>query len=291
MRRLRDLRVSGSTGVRYADEVLACLDHWRTTGTWPAELHAVDEAVADSIEYLWAEGGLCSRARFLVAGIQHFIPASRRYLDLSWSLVRTWQRMQPPIRAVPFSASLVLALAALARARAAADVSVLLLVGFEAMLRTGELFSLRRQDVMPTARGAVLRLNATKMGVRQARAEMVQVHAPITVGALLDYVRTLDDGAALSARSPPQLRLWLRSLLRELGLHQVHYTWYSLRRGGATCDFLEHGSLETTLLRGRWACGRTARIYIEQAVADSVEATLTHVQQQRIARLAATWQS
>ena len=133
----------------------------------------VDDAVAEYVESLWAEGGLCSRARFLVACIQHSVPSARRHLDLSWALIRTWQRMEPPVRAVPLSCSLALAFAALARIKRAPDIAVLLLVGFEAMLRTGELFALRESDVQFTSQGAVLRLALTKMGVRQARAEMV----------------------------------------------------------------------------------------------------------------------
>ncbi len=110
------------------------MDFWRATGAWPVRLDEMDDAVAEYVECLWAEGGLCSRARFLVAGIQHFIPAARRHMDLSWSLVRTWQQMEPPIRAVPLSCEMVLALAALARLRRAPDIAVLLLVGFGAIL-------------------------------------------------------------------------------------------------------------------------------------------------------------
>ena len=42
---------------------------------------------------------------------------------------------------------------------------------------------------------------------------------------------------------------------------------YSLRRGGATWSFLNHGSMERTLLRGRWSSSATARIYLQDAVA------------------------
>jgi hypothetical protein len=127
------------------------------------------------------------------------------------------------------------------------------------------------------------------MGVRQARAEMVQVHSPVTVALLRRAVAGRPDGGALAQRSPAQLRVALRSLLTSLGLDGVRYTWYSLRRGGATTDFLEHGSLEATLVRGRWACGRTARMYIEQAVADSVTAALSPRQAALVRTYAARW--
>ena len=42
---------------------------------------------------------------------------------------------------------------------------------------------------------------------------------------------------------------------------------YSLRRGGVTWNFLQHGSMEKTLLRGRWQSTSSARIYLTDSVA------------------------
>ncbi len=229
--RLRDHRVSTRTGGRYASEVMRCVRFWRQVGLWPRSLEELDDAVAEFLEFMWSEGGRSSSARFLVAGIQHCLPNARRHLRLSWTLVRTWARMEPPARAVPFSCDLVLALGVMAMERGWSDVAVLLLVGFEAMLRTGEAFQLEARDVLFTAQGAVLRLAHTKMGVRQARAEMVQVHSPVTVALLRRAVAGRPDGGALAQRSPAQLRAALRSLLTVLGLDGVRCTWYSLRRG------------------------------------------------------------
>ena len=75
------------------------------------------------------------------------------------------------MRAAPFSCEQALALAAKALERDWGDVAVLLLVGFEAMLRTGEIFGLSVPDVMFASRGAVPQLTATKMGGRQARGD------------------------------------------------------------------------------------------------------------------------
>ena len=281
--------MSARTAGRYAEQVLSCTEYWRGVGVWPGTLLELDDAVAEYLEFVWAEGGHGSSARFLVAGIQHFLPSAKRHLELSWTLVRTWARMEPPTRAVPFSCEQVLALAARAVERQWSDVALLLHVGFEAMLRTGEIFGLAAPDVMFTPRGAVLQLTATKMGGRQARAEMVQIHSGITLGLLRRQLSELDAAAPLSPRKPSQLRMALRSLLDDFGLGALRFTWYSLRRGGATADFLEHGSLEATLVRGRWACGRTARIYIEQAVADSVTAGLSSGLKARLRAYASRW--
>jgi hypothetical protein len=286
---LRDLRVSTVTAVRYAEHVLRCTRFWASVGLTPRTFDELDAAVAEFLEELWADGGASTTARYVVAGVQHFVPSARRSLELSWSLVRTWGRLEPPTRAVPLSCTLVLALAARACERDWRDVATMLLVGFEAMLRTGELFNLLSTDVMFMERGAVIRLVSTKMGIRQGRSEMVQLHCPVVLNLLRSHVRSLAAGARLSTRTPQQLRVCLRDLVGDFNLSHVRYTWYSLRRGGATADFLEHGSMETTIVRGRWATGRTARLYVEQAVADSVTAVLDRAQADRISDYASRW--
>eukprot|EP00971_Amphidinium_carterae_P295255 5863489-Amphidinium_carterae.1 len=57
---------------------------------------------------------------------------------------------------------------------------------------------------------------------------------------------------------------------------------YSLRTGGATCDFLRHGSMETTLLKGRWASSRTARLHLASAALAYARLTLTDTQTRRL---------
>ncbi len=56
-----------------------------------------------------------------------------------------------------------------------------------------------------------------------------------------------------------------------LDLGQYNIAPYSLRRGGGVFGFLQHGSLETTLIRGRWDHGSTAISYPQEAVTASTE--------------------
>ena len=51
--------------------------------------------------------------------------------------------------------------------------------------------------------------------------------------------------------------------------------WYSVRRGGASYDFASHGLMERTLLRGRWESVKSARVYVNEALACSVAASLS----------------
>ena len=59
------------------------------------------------------------------------------------------------------------------------------------------------------------------------------------------------------------------------GLPLSNLTLYAMRRGGATHDFQQHFSMGKTMELGRWATEKTARIYIDQAMAQQAQASLT----------------
>ena len=70
---------------------------------------------------------------------------------------------------------------------------------------------------------------------------------------------------ALAAKRSFVFRFFKR-LCTDTRLLALSWRPYSLRRGGATAHFLEHGSLDKTAVRGRWPSTKTARIYINEAV-------------------------
>ena len=78
------------------------------------------------------------------------------------------------------------------------------------------------------------------------------------------------EASNLPPKSPPYRPLGRPGLVRRRSESQV----YSLRRGGCVYDFRSHGCLETTLIRGRWAHATTSRIYLQEAVAESLECNL-----------------
>ena len=94
---------------------------------------------------------------------------------------------------------------------------------------------------------------------------------PELVARMLKYV--LKDrlpGERIVSRPPHQLRKLLKEMIAVFGLSDFNFQWYSLRRGGASYDFSRHGSMEATLLRGRWESVKSARVYVNEALAASV---------------------
>ena len=59
-----------------------------------------------------------------------------------------------------------------------------------------------------------------------------------------------------------------------LGLQEIGFRMYSLRRGGATAFFRKTRSMEAALDRGRWGSSRVARVYLNDGLAREVEINL-----------------
>jgi len=151
------------------------------------------------------------------------------------------------------------------------------LVAFEVFLRTGEILSLRRRDVVLDERKgqtAVLHLGYTKSGKRRGEPESVVLRDESTVLALAWAVEGLEPGDRLVSESPAAFRAGFAADLRGVGLSTEAYKPYSLRRGGATHKFRSGTSMAGVAEIGRWAHLATCRIYVNDAVAEVTRVTL-----------------
>ena len=250
------------------------MSHYGAEDAGPAALvregEDADAFVAGYLEILWAAGAGIAAASNTVAGVAFLCPPLRKRLDLSWMLLRTWRKQEPAGRVLPLTPELVGAMAGLAIEAAAFDFACLLLVSFETMLRGGEAFNLRAADVHDRGTCMVLRIDSSKTTAGKDAAEAVVVRSAAGMRLLRLVVAGLEPSQTLTSRSPNQLRAGLQRLATALGFAGL-FSWHSCRRGGASDMFCRTGSMEQTLVRGRWASTMTARIYIEDAVADLVK--------------------
>ncbi|CAK0891073.1 unnamed protein product [Prorocentrum cordatum] len=270
-----DEPVSAETRRRYGRALRALLAHFGAEQAGADALRGdpedADALVAEYLEGLWASGAGIAAANNTLAGVCFAAPRLRRRLDLSWTLLKAWRHREPASRVLPLTTEAVAAMAGFACAAGAFDVAALLLVGFEGMLRGAEVFALTVGDIVDRGELFVVRISSSKTTAGKDCAEAVVIRSRMAAAFLRIAVRGLGAGARLSWRTPSQLRGALRALARGLGLAGP-ITWHSLRRGGASAFFVRSGSMEATLVAGRWASSATARLYIEGAVADSVRA-------------------
>ena len=118
-------------------------------------------------------------------------------------------------------------------------------------------------------------LHETKSGQRTASSETVAIFDAYLVRMLTIVCRDLTPADFLVGCSPAVFRAKFARLVQEAGVPKCNWKPYSLRRGGATTDFLHHGQLDRTMVRGRWASAKTARLYIDDAVSMQAQLVVT----------------
>lgn len=231
-----------------------------------------DVATGQWLEHIFAEGYPKGYASDGLAALQHYVPEVAGKLRHSWRLLKSWQKMEPPVRVLPISPLMVVAISGACVKLGLTSAAAAFLVGFDTFLRPGELYRLTKQDITWAGGLAVLSLKKTKSGQRRNVAEMVVCHSRVANFWLWKALQHKKPHDLLLDETPSQFRSLFFDLLQHLEV-PGYFSLYSFRRGGATWHFLSQDNIEQTLLRGRWASTSTARIYLQDAAA-----TLSHLQ-------------
>ena len=241
----------------------------------PSSHDQLDEYLSAYVEHLWQEGDPKSLAADTLSGIQDRLPQVRRRLPQAWRLLKTWGKWELPIRAPPLLPELVNAMSAYFITRGRGELALGLQVAFCGLLRTGELLAVQAKDitVRPGKPVAVFNLHETKVSKRRGTQEGVTISQPHLVQQIAAWKSAVSSTAYLIPIPCHAFRSAFREALKFCGLPDT-FKPYSLRRGGATHIFKMTGSYAQVCQAGRWASERTARMYISDSVAASVEITV-----------------
>jgi integrase len=155
----------------------------------------------------------------------------------------------------------------------------LVLLAFDAFLRTGEIYDLQTQDLQYDASSLVVRLLRTKSGQRHGAFEALTVHDPLVLRMWRRLRRTHPDlgapGCYVYPAKTSEFAARFAAALAHFNLSRLQLRVYSLRRGGATAFYKRTGSMDQTLERGRWATRPVGRIYINDGLGKMVEQLIT----------------
>ena len=230
--------------------------------------------LTEYIECLWEEGETKGLAADTLSGVQHFLRTRRRYPG-AWQLLSVWSRLEVPNRAPPLSAHMAMALAGWGLQQGRVDFSAAVLGGFHLSLRIAEILSLSSHliTIGKDFRGGVS-LPWTKTSQQRGAREVITIDDPMVGWIILEALKVSAQSKVLQM-SGPAFRVLFAKGIAALGLTGTGYRPYSIRRGGATHDFLMHHDLQRSLLRGRWGQLRTAKIYVTDGVALVQELKLT----------------
>ncbi|CAK0795565.1 unnamed protein product [Prorocentrum cordatum] len=270
--KLRDARIKASTLARYRGAAQRFVDYLAANNLpLPFTWDDIDICLQDYLEHLWAEGATKGEANDTLSGVQHLL-RTRRRCPGAWQLLTVWGRLEIPQRAPPMPAQVCAALAGWALSRGEVAFAAALLVAFHLCLRTGEALGLSGGVIFlkPCGRG-VVSLPWTNTSCQKGSREHVTLDDPL-VGAIVHM--QLQRDSRLWPGTTRAFHDLFRSGLQQIGRRHLALSPCSLRRGGATHEFLLSGDLSKVMLRGRWSSAGTAKIYIQDGAAIIAEMML-----------------
>lgn len=290
---LRRASLSSATVSQYLASVCEymafCASSPTHAHTAPPDLHAyhyLDACVSSFIAFTYAQrqGRRRQTVVNVVYGLYMVLPAARGCLAMSEQALQGWIRLHPTTPHPPLTWPLVLLIASTMANNGYRHGCLAMLLGFDGLLRISELVGLKIRDVsspVDLRRGisaspsatlitgrTCLRLALTKTGANL----WCELHNPLIAYLLLIHIhdRPHDDRVfdfslpSSNAKGAAAFRIAMASVCRALHLEHCHYTPHSLRHGGATHAVMHLGqSIETVLMRGRWASNSSARIYLQ----------------------------
>ena len=270
---LKELTVQPATRARYDKALTAFLQFLQQNQLkLPFCRDKIDPLAAEYMEHLWVTGAGRGLASDTLAALQDQDPRLKGQLQLSWRLLKTWHTHEIPSRAPPFPEYILHCLVGWALTKHNFNFAVSLLVGFYAILRTGELLAIQRRHISFSVQSgvAVITLGFTKGGKRMGVAESVTLTHDLALRFLRQWMQLTSDTQGFCS-SPAQWRATFSQGLQELKLSDFEFRPYSLRRGGATWYFSKYNSLDRVMVMGRWQAARTARIYLNESLATLAE--------------------
>eukprot|EP00971_Amphidinium_carterae_P264538 5247807-Amphidinium_carterae.2 len=220
--------------------------------------------MGEFIEHLWATGAAHSVAGYVISGAQFFL-RTKRVFPVSWSLWATWGKLEVPRRAPPLPAYAWGAWPEFCFWQCEFSFAAVLLLGFVGLLRTAELLSLQRWQLQWHGTTLHVHLPQTKSGGRHGHTENVIITEPSAATLLHALVGARAAAEYVWPYSASHFRQRFSSMTDSLGMSSWNLQPYSLRRGGATAQFLHHNNYDALMDRGRWKHLRTCRLYVDQS--------------------------
>eukprot|EP00438_Fugacium_kawagutii_P002080 Skav207473 [mRNA] locus=scaffold1054:29778:30473:- [translate_table: standard] len=218
-----------------------------------------------------------------MSGLRRYLPEARWRVPRARQFFTNWQSTHVSKQAAPLPPEVALAFAGLAIQTRQAPLACMILVGFLAFLRTGEMVKLHPSKMtVDLSEGRILiALPSTKTSRQREETVCVQDHrlaklVSVSLVALRDQ--------PFWPQSLHSFRATFRAFCEYFDLQQFEFTPYSVRRGGASFAFAEGAPFDELLVRGRWQSNRTARLYLDSGRAALIQTRLTPRQRQLISR-------
>lgn len=247
--------------------------------SWKALTSSVD-AVGHALRayglYLFSEGYPRYLLVYAITGMQDLMPETKYRLGGAWQVDRKWQHHEPGQCRAVLPAIAIRAVATIGALWGACKWSVLVLLGFSAMLHPGELILLCRRDLVFPSDVAndmacmFIHLQNPKTA-RFARRQHARIDDSQVIRLAEAAFGSLDLGSRLFPGSMASFRRFWNSVMQRLGIpfkqSEKGATPGSLRGSGATYMYTCTQDIPLIAWRGRWARTKTLEFYLQEVAA------------------------
>lgn len=273
---LQNLALAPASTKSYNKSLRSFLSHARLSTQQLLSLPAptLDRLLSLYIQHSYNTSSPFTYASHALHAVIFHRPDVKASMFVSRQCIKGWERVKKTLSYPPLTWEITVAIACNMAQRGLHGPAVACLVAFDCYLRVGELTRIRLRDVvlpndprMGRAHSAMaVCLAQTKTGKNQS----VALDRQPVCDVLCAWVHRISSTAGtgnpyIFAFSPDYLRRALRQSCLELGLSHCHYVPHSFRHGGASADFLIHGSIERVQFRGRWKQMESLRTYVQSA--------------------------
>ena len=262
---LRDSGITAKTRQRYHLALAALLPIIADIG----HIADLDGVCEDWVEWKWSSGSTLGSVGDALCGLQFYWPEAKGSLRATWRLYKNWRRLEVPTRAPPMPVSIIRAFVSYMLQREQYAFAFLLALGFHTYLRTGEMLELQFRDLQLGKSTGIVTIRGGKSGLRNNMDEAIAIYdkGVLELGHIARIVSGhTSESQRIWSHSGTLFRKMFTSCVEHFKL-QLELKPYSLRRGGATHDYMKKGVLEPILLRGRWHSLAVARLYLEDGLA------------------------
>jgi integrase len=233
----------------------------------------IDDLACEYVQERFDENpasGQRNEMQYVLSGLLMIAPQLRGHMGRTARALRGWRRLVQPQPTTPATWGITLLLSAWLFAHGYAQAGLLSLLSFDCYLRAHEALNLLNTDIIWQGDVRLGKRFRDHAGVRLAntktgRDQWVEVKRALVARLLRAHCRRRETTG--------QARLFTISY--KTYLHQIHLAArglglpplspHSFRRGGATQDRLDGRSFDYIQARGRWACQKTCKMYIDTA--------------------------
>jgi integrase len=253
---------------RYKRAVLKFITWCATTKQDAENYDELDETLADYLQNMYEEneGKGKQLAKETLYGIYMYMPRASDKLFVSQRIVTRWCKGRPATSYPPLTWELAVVIAVQMVRNGYHRYGVATLLGFDCLLRVGELTALCARDIsVPGDARMGVEYHQTAVAIWNAKTgknQSVEIQNRAVKKLVLALVSRTKPNTKLFPGGPAAYRKVFKAVCAELGL-SPKYVPHSLRHGGATRLHLLKVPLEDIMMRGRWASAKSARTYIQ----------------------------